>query len=224
MYRTKTEQLDAHFALWRQQTRIARDKFHPDGIIDEAAYTRAKVKLCFLMKEPNNMDGDRFDFRTWWKSEVKYQFSHRLSEWAAGVRYRFPPYDTIQSTAFRSDRHQALCASALVNVKKSGGGGSSKYHSFMHALGATEKQQEVVAELVREELRIIDPQVVVMGLSWKGLRQRLFPDVTWKPSGYDLEIGEWEGRTLIDFSHPSARTSSAAVYCLLEKVMGKVKL
>jgi hypothetical protein len=218
---TKTKQLDDHFAKWRQQTRIARDKFHPDGIVDEAAYNKAKVKLCFLMKEPNN-DGQGFDFRTWWSTEIKHQFTRRLSEWAAGVQNGFPPYDSIHKSPFERHRHPALRASALVNVKKSGGKGSSEYHSFMHALGATEKQQDVVAELVREELRIIDPHVVVLGLSWQGLRQRLFPDVKWKPSGYDVEIGEWEGRTLIDFYDPSARTAPAAAYCLLEKVMGKV--
>jgi hypothetical protein len=108
-----------------------------------------------------------------------------------------------------------------VNIKKSGGSGSSEYNSFMHAIGASENQQNVTAELVREEIRIIDPSVVVMGLSWNGLRQRLFPDVTWKPSGYAIDIGDWEGRKLIDFYHPSARNAPAAAYCLLEKVWPK---
>jgi hypothetical protein len=221
---TKTDALNHLFEKWKKEANIPAKLFHPDGIVDEVAYAKAKVKLCFLMKEPNNKEGEGFDFRTWWNTEIKHQFTRRLSEWAAGVQSGFPAYDAIHRAPFERYRHPALRASALVNVKKSGGGGSSEYRSFMADLGATVKEQDIVAELVREELRIIDPQVVVMGLTWKGLRQRLFPDVTWKPSGYDVEIGEWEGRTLIDFSHPSARTSSAAVYCLLEKVMGKVKL
>lgn len=215
---SKTDELNAHFAQWRQETNITVDRFHADGIVDEAAYNSAKVKLCFLMKEPNNR-GESFDFREWWNREIKHQFTNRLSEWAAGVQHNFPAYDQILQSQFAQYRHTALRASALVNVKKSGGGGNSHYYSFMEALGNNEVEQERAAELVRAQLQIIDPEVVVMGLSWPGLRKRLFPDVCWKASGYTVEVGAWEGRRLIDFYHPSARNAPAAAYCLLQKVM-----
>lgn len=221
---TKTEKLNAHFAKWRQLTRAPIKNFHADGIVDEAAYDAAPVKLCFLMKEPNNPAKDdfgaKFDFREWWRNEpIKGTFTKRISEWSYGILNDFPPYDDIGLADSERATHEVRKSIALVNAKKTGGGGSSEYHSFMHAIGATEKQQDVVAELVREELRIIDPQVVIMGLRWGGLRRRLFPGVTWERSGYDVEVGEWEGCALIDFYHPSARTAPVAAYCLLEKVM-----
>ena len=63
-----------------------------------------------------------------------------------------------------------------------------------------------------------------MGLSWNGLRERLFPHVVWRASGYAVDIGDWEGRKLIDFYHPSARNAPAAAYCLLEKVLKVAKV
>ncbi len=89
----------------------------------------------------------------------------------------------------------------------------------MQAIGESPAAQDVVADLVRDQLRLIVPEVVVMGLSWNGLRERLFPKIEWQPCGYDIPIGKWEGIKLIDFCHPSARNAPAASYCLLQKVI-----
>ena len=219
-----TALLDAHFAKWRQQTRTAIKTFHADGIVHEPTYANAQVKLCFLMKEPNNPAKDdfgaKFDFREWWRDEpIKGAFTARIAEWSYGLLNGFPPYDELWNVDEGPAIQEVRKAVALVNVKKSGGGGSSEFKQFMRSLGASEKQQAILAELVREELRIIAPDVVIMGLTWSKLRDLLFPDVKWRPSGYDVEVGEWEGRTLIDFYHPSSRNAPAAAYCLLEKVM-----
>jgi len=219
----KTAALDCHFAKWRQQTRNAIKTFHADGIVHEPTYSKAKLKLCYLMKEPNNPPKDdfgaKFDFREWWRDEpIKGGFSARIAEWSFGLLNGFPPYDNVWSTEEGRAVEDIRRSIALVNVKKSGGVGSTEHNAFMRALGASEKQQAVLAELVREELRIIDPDVVVMGLRLGKLRETLFRDVNWTPSGYSVDLCLWEGRVLIDFYHPSARAASAAAYCLLEKV------
>lgn len=221
---TKTLELNIHFAKWRQQTRTKVNTFHADGIIDELTYSKAKVKLCFLMKEPNNPAKDdfgaKFDFREWWRDEpIKGAFTARIAEWSYGILNGFPAYDDVRKTDEGDAIQEVRKAIALVNVKKSGGRGSSDPKEFLHALGASAEQRAILAELVREELRIIAPDVVVMGLTWPKLRDLLFPNVEWNKSGYAVEVGKWEGRTLIDFYHPSSRSAPAGAYCLLEKVM-----
>lgn len=221
---TKTSELNSHFAKWRQLTRNAIKTFHADGIVHEPTYAKAKLKLCYLMKEPNNPPKDdfgaKFDFREWWRDEaIKGSFSARIAEWSYGILNGFPEYDTLWPADEVRAIEEVRKSIALVNVKKTGGVGSSEFKAYMRALGASEKQQGILAELVREELRIIAPDVIIMGLTWEPLRDLLFPDVEWLSSGYAVEIGRWEGRTLIDFYHPSSRSAPAGAYCLLEKVM-----
>jgi hypothetical protein len=210
---TKTSLLTKHFAKWQTLSAIPETHFHKDGIINEDLWDKAGVKLCFLMKEPNNPQKEgwkgAFDFREWWMEEVKFKFSRTLSQWAAGVQLGFPALEQLHYT----QTHAALRASALVNVKKTGGGGSSVLSELLpHAIRDK--------DLVLEQLRIIDPQVIILGLSDPPvLRDALFPKVVWKKSGYQIPLGHWEGRVLIDFYHPSAHNAPAAAYCLLEKVM-----
>lgn len=224
---SKTKLLDAHFATWRKQTRNAIKTFHADGIIHEPTYAKAKVKVCYLMKEPNNPPKDdfgaKFDFREWWRDEpIKGTFTKRIAEWSYGILNGFPAYDDILTADEGRAIQEVRKSIALVNVKKSGGVGSSDPEAFLHALGASAKQQAILADLVREELRIIAPDVIIMGLTWEPLRDLLFPDVKWHPTGYAVEVGQWEGRTLIDFYHPSSRSAPAGAYCLLEKVMARL--
>ena len=213
MQATKTELLDALFAKWRTAAFIPEDQFHADGIIDEQRWNVAAVRLCFLMKEPNNPPKEgrhgSFDFRTWWLNEVKYKFSKSLSQWAAGVLLGFPPFEELHYKR----THAALRSSALVNVKKTGGGGRSVLSDLV-TFAIRDR------DLILAQLRIIDPQVIIMGLSDPPIvRDALFPGVSWQKTGYHIPIGMWEGRVLIDFYHPSSHNAPAASYCLLAKVM-----
>lgn len=213
MNRTRTDQLDAHFAKWRTAASIPEDRFHEDGIIDEDRWNQAKVRVCFLMKEPNNPPKDgiysRWDFRDEWKKDIRYTFARRLALWAAGIQHGFPPKETLHW----QHTNAALRASALVNVKKTGGHGSSDVFELL-----TYAQRD--KELVLEQLRIIDPQVIVLGLSDPPiLKNALFPNLEWRRTGYDIPVALWEGRRLIDFYHPSSHNAPSASYCLLEKIM-----
>ncbi len=220
-------QLEAHFSEWAKEANIPPDHFHKDGVIHEGSWRKAEPRVCFLMKEPNNPsqteDGQGFDFRDWWRDEpIKYRFPSRIAEWSRGMLEGFPPYDELWSTNDGRDIQEVRKQIALVNVKKTGGGGTSEYHSFMQeALGAPDdvQAQDRSAARVLKQLDIIDPQVIVLGLSWPGLIERLFKkEVEWKPTGHGINVGNWKGRRLIDFYHPSIQGAPTAYYYLLEKV------
>ncbi len=61
--------MESLFARWRLSLGIPVDHFHADGIVNVERYKAARVKLCFLMKEPNNLpvdgQGKAFDFCEW---------------------------------------------------------------------------------------------------------------------------------------------------------------
>lgn len=199
---------------------ISPEFFHKDGIIDEPLWNKAKPRICFLMKEPNNPEGKAFDFREWWRDEpIKGGFSARVAEWSRGMIEDFPPYDELWRTNDERDIREIRKSIALVNVKKTGGEGLSEYKPFMlEAFGANSEEQGTSTARVLDQIDIIDPQVIILGLSWESLRQLLFPDVEWKPTGCGIDVGTWKRRRLIDFYHPSAKNAPPASYALLEKV------
>jgi len=205
--------LEALFRKWREQTATAEHHFHDDGIIDGSLWEKAPMKVCFLMKEPNNPNRDeshrKFDFREEWRKRFKGVFAKRLGLWAGGIFTDFPPPDTLD----RRHRHRALRAIALVNVKKTGGSGRSNVHSL-------QPFAERDKALILEQLAIIDPKVIILGLSDPPvLRQLLFPEVQWHPTGYGVLVGTWCGARLIDFYHPSSHNVPSASYSLLQNVM-----
>ena len=121
----KNQRLDKLFEDWRNRYKKA-DNFVKDGIINEALFESASQKILFITKEPNDPKHEGTDFREWWKKEVFYGFSYRIAEWAYGILNRFPPYDKIWTNNDASIALKSIQSIAFMNVKKSGGGGSSK--------------------------------------------------------------------------------------------------
>jgi hypothetical protein len=209
---SKTKNLDSLFQKWEDSNLDCRGHFVKDGIIDEELFEVAKHKILFITKEPNNLNQDAGDFRTWWKEELKYAFSLRVSEWAYGIQKDFPPYDIIKKSA--SDKLDAINKIAFLNIKKTGGGGTAEFERISNHL----KQN---LNLIHEEIEIIDPDIIILGISWKELRSELFPDIKdkWKESGYDIAIARYKEARVIDFYHPSSRTAPSASYSLLQNVI-----
>src|SRR5262249_7045932 len=76
---------------------------------------------------------------------------------------------------------------------------------------------------LHRQIEIIDPEVIITGTSWSELRDDLFPNVEWKPSGYSIKIGKFKNIKVIDYYHPSSRTAPAASYSLLENIINSDK-
>lgn len=204
--KTKNQQLDDLFTTWQKRL---NENIVKDGIISEKEFDKAPKKVLFITKEPNNPKKDAGDFRKWWKDKIKYTFSIRIAEWSHGIMEGFPPYDDIK----RSDqlKLKALHKVAFMNIKKVGGTGNSEYASiFDHS--------KKYKDLILEEIKIIAPEIIILGVSWKSIRKELFGD-GWKDSGYDIAIKKFNGAKLIDYYHPSSRTGTSATYSLLQNII-----
>jgi len=209
---SKTEQLNALFQKWEEQVPKYQGHFVKDGIINEENFQDSNPKILFITKEPNNPNQDVGEFREWWKEELKYTFSRRIAEWSYGIINHFPIFDQILSD--NEAKINALQQIAFMNVKKIGGGGSSEYERIS-------KHIKMNYDFIHDEIRIIDPDIIILGISWKEIRTELFPDLKdkWIKSGYDIAIARFKKAKVIDFYHPSSRTAPASSYSLLQNII-----
>jgi len=99
-----------------------------------------------------------------------------------------------------------------MNVKKSGGGENSN-KAVMKAYAKRD------FEFIHQEIVIIEPQIIITGLSWGSLREVVFPNIEWQRSGYEIDIGKYKQAKVIDFYHPSSRNAPSAAYSLLQNVV-----
>jgi len=211
---SKTEQLNQLFDDWERAIPEYKDKFVRDGIINEKIYQTASPKILFIMKEPNNPKQDPGDFREWFKDEIKYAFSYRIAEWSYGLLNNFPQYDDIWTK--KDSAHKAIQYIALMNIKKSGGGGNSEYTRMMEHV-------KINFDFLHRQIAIILPDIIITGTSWPVLRDGLFPNINWVKSGYDILIGKYNNAKVIDYYHPSSRTAPAASYSLLQNIASSDK-
>lgn len=207
---SKTKLLNDLFDRWENAVPEYQGKFVKDGIVDEQQFTSAPTKILFIAKEPNNPKQDAGDFREWWRQELAYTFSYRIAEWSYGLLNDFPQYDNIWKE--KGYAQKAIQRIAFMNIKKSGGLGSSEYNRMMEHVKKN-------FDFLHQQLDIISPDIIITGTSWKELRNGLFPNVNWINSGYGIEIGRHKNSKIIDYYHPSSRTAPSAAYCLLQNII-----
>ena len=210
--KSKTEQLNELFIKWEKEIPGYKGHFVKDGIINEDLYHQTNPKILFITKEPNNPKQNPGDFRVWWKEEVKYAFSKRIAQLSYGIINEFPEFDAAQKKRGSSSVKQTIQHIAFMNIKKIGGGGNSEYERIMEHLKTN-------FQYIQLQIEIIDPDIIILGLSWKEVRNELFPKTNWIRSGYDVLIGKHKNAKVIDFYHPSSRNAPAAMYSLLQNII-----
>ena len=107
----------------------------------------------------------------------------------------------------KEDRAQnAIQQIALMNIKKSGGCGNSECNKMLEHVNMN-------FDFLHRQIKIISPDIIIMGTSWNNLRDGLFPNIEWIRSGYDILIGKHNEIKVIDYYHPSSRIAPAV--CIL---------
>ncbi len=214
---TLTEQLDVLFDEWVQRFPHLKGRIIKDGIIDETEYSKQKLKILFITKEPNDPGEGEWDFRKFWKSEIKYSFSHRISEWAFGLINSFPPIKEIPD--LQEEKIKTMKKIAFINLKKTGGGAIANEEKIT----TTVKEQK---DLLIREIKIINPDLIIggIGIHNTALWEILFPNIMFFDSGYDIEVAKYEKYQIVNYYHPSYRVPRAMSYALLNLVTNSLKL
>ncbi len=215
---SKSDKLNQLFEKWQKVNPAYEENFRYDGIINEDCYEKAKHKILFICKEPNgkNHEGHIGDFRKEWNEEgAQYPFSYRIAEWSYGILNNFPYLDNIyNSENWEIPYKNALRSIAFMNLKKSAGKGTSEYSTMIKVLENREEKKYIL-----DEIKIIDPEIIILGLTWKELSIELINDIEWTNSGYQILIGKWGKRKVINFYHPSSRNAPSAAYSLLQNIV-----
>jgi len=198
--------LDRLFEAWkRRYPKELQGDFHADGIVDEAMYDRQTHRLLFVALEPNSKGG-RFDqFRGWdlralWRDRpLKKAFDRNAALWTRALLDGRDDY----SAGLAPERTRCqLARIAIINLKKTAGGGRAAMENI--AIQAWEHR-----DLLREQVRIISPEVVVTGgqecnrLFWK----IMFNDPFGGPAG--LEPWKVDRVVVLPGNHPSVRPGHA---------------
>lgn len=190
-----------------------------DGVVDEASYLSAPIKAVFLLKEVNGEEKteqngqatvtqmtEDWDFINGFMrsqaygSDPLYPTWPNVCLWVEVLLHPDTNYTDCMNPwgSFDAARLRAnLAGVAIVNLKKSPGGGSSQYEVLKkHA------QDPSNAELLRKEMDVLAPQVVICGGTFDFAREiwGQGAQVEMLPSGAACFFAD--GRLFLQFVHP----------------------
>ncbi len=206
--------MDEHEALldgWSSKAGHAGKCFIRDGIIDRERWDKAGPRVLLLLKEAYGTleatAAQSWDLRlvlrenapawqTWLPSAYWCHAIHQL--WSG----RLPPFPEG-----RDGVSESLRSSAIVNIKKSGGRSRSDHAEI-------ERIAREDGPLIRKQIDLIDPQIVVCGYTWGHVRH------LWgsPPVFYDM-LYRADNRVFVDFWHPSNRYPKQLSYYALAALL-----
>ncbi len=199
---SKTEELNALFGEWRQGYGSQSACFAEDGIVDENAWSKAKRKVLFLLKETNRYVGD-------FRKLVREGPWKVLGHWAHGLHdttaTHSPPFPEAKEMA-----DGACIASAVVNLKKTAGEATTDNLALL-----AEVKRAKNTEFLHKELRIISSDVVVCGGTFEIAREVVEELRGATPCGPDGRCYEVGNAVWIKHCHPSVRWPHDMTYYAL---------
>ena len=207
-------QLDDLFERWEKEPRFKDGNFFRDGAINENLFQKQKVKILFIAKEPNyvNHREQLKDFRIQWNKNIpNYRIAKQIATLAHGILNDFPLYNSFKPT------NEDLKAIAFMNIKKSAGGSVSIFNDFKKYF--SEKNH---LDYVRRQIDIINPDLILLGLTWDSIRNTIFDGYKWMDSGLGIKYTKINNTTVIDYYHPSSMIPPNVNYYFLKTVLEKI--
>lgn len=192
---------EALLARWSNEPHHHGRVFVSDGAIDPTLWRQAPRRIAFLLKEAYGGVASwdiRREIREVWGSNLSVTLRNSAylafaGHYASGTNLR-----EIPSEHFEAAR-QSLLASALINIKKSGGTSNSDERDIENNLHRD-------AAFIHEQIEILNPEIIVCGGTWY-CAKNLWPDARYV---YDMVWTSRE-RYFIDFWHPGYFRADAQV-------------
>jgi hypothetical protein len=196
------------FAQWE----LRRRDLVRDGVVDEAAFSKSRPKVLFLLKEVNSPGHGGWDLREFIRRDAgQPQTWDLVTRWVLGIKNikndaAWAELETITP----QQRREALVSVVLMNLKKTPGGQTSNDAELKRV--ARED-----SDLLKQQYRLYDPDLVVCCGS---IVAELFEEVIQEPPS-----GPWastkrgirykqlgSGKYVVGFSHPEARVDHSLLY------------
>lgn len=205
-----SEQERQLFSEWSKK----RAYFVPDGVVSESDYLNAETKLCFILKEVNDLNGGGWDLREFLRNGARSPTWNNIARWVQCIQSN----EEIQwrnleqvTEATRTKTLRSICA---MNLKKSPGTHTTVKATF-------EAVVEADKSFIKKQYDIYHPDITICcGTGWD-LRYALDLEAD---RVFETTRGvKWfmnsNGKPVIMFSHPAARVQdSLLVYGLSDAV------
>jgi hypothetical protein len=193
------EEHDRLLCEWQAQPHHRDQGFIRDGVISPAKWDAAPRKVVFVFKEAYDNDArpEGYDLCRSLRNKglmTKKSMWRAVADWAwaalHGSTDRIPPL----SSASPSQRVEALCACAVINVKKSGGKPTSR-------AGDIARYAQKDGPLLRRQIELLAPDLVICGNTWKAIRHLWATE--WQP--VDDRVVRVGRCFFVSFWHPAIR-------------------
>ena len=192
-----------------------RDGFVSDGVVSEIDYVKSELKLCFVLKEVNDLDGGGWDLREFIRNGARPQTWDNITRWVQCIRSGKVDVqwnNLAQVTPeLRANVLRAICA---MNLKKSPGTHTTVKATFEAALAEDRS-------LIKRQYNLYSPDITVCcGTGWE-LRDvlALEDDTVFETSRGIRWFNNSQKKPVIMFAHPAARVQdSLLVYGLVDAV------
>lgn len=205
------EQEQELFTAWS----ASRNGFVFDGLVSEVDYLESRIKLCFVLKEVNDLDGGGWDLRKFVRDGGRWQTWDNVTRWVKCIRsidheLRWNELADISS----EDRQETLRSICAMNLKKSPGSHTTVRANF----------EPVVVEdrlFIQKQYSLYHPDLTICcGTGWD-FRAAL--DLNDREI-YKTSRGiQWflnnDNHPVVMYSHPAARVHAPLlVYGLFDAV------
>ncbi|XWN38179.1 MAG: hypothetical protein ROO71_04425 [Balneola sp.] len=195
---------DALFDEWSEKY----PSFVRDGVISENAYENSKLKILLILKEVNDKGGGGWDLRNYVSEKPRGMTWNMVSYWVKGILDLEKSFDwkCLKETK-KSDRAEYLQSIAVMNLKKTPGGGSSDEKEIREF---TQDDREYLSK----QFNLYNSDIVICCGTGKFVKEII--EVDWKKTTRGIKYGEFENNKYIySFYHPQARYPNHFKYYML---------
>jgi len=228
------EKEDALFAEWKQLwkqdiSQEVKSIFVTDGIVDEEVWNTEPLRVMYFLKEVNGGDKewDERDYLFNYNIKDEYRKTHSptintLIRWQYGINCgKTADWQQVEkSTQDEELQTKLLSQIALVNIKKTAGGGTVDWNNFDNYINMPQN-----IEYLKRQLALYNPQVVICGkTAWYMSILKGWKDAEWEETSRGVRFIKENGTIYIDFVHPEVRAPKNIIYYALLDALEEIGL
>jgi hypothetical protein len=198
-----------------EEWRGSRTGFVSDGVVSETEYLNSHIKLCFVLKEVNDLDGGGWDLRAFIRDGARPQTWDNITRWINCIQNNQEDinWSELESIS-HDDRVETLRSICSMNLKKSPGTHTTVKASF-------DKAVEEDKQFIKKQYELYKPDLTICGGTGWALRHVLGlnqSEVFTTTRGIKWFLNT-QNNPVIIYVHPEARVqNSLLTYGLIDAV------
>lgn len=198
------ECLDSLLESWESTFPTEKFHFNRDGIISSEHWSKANLKILFVLKETNGANQDVVKAITralssknsgWWRGQVL----RRVGRWAYGLMNYSGNVPSFEDA--KANGKEATWGVAYINMRKTAGRARTEQKSF-------DAHVKEYAPYIRRQIELIEPDIVVLGGTFKSVKTHIFPGM----EHVCKRIHRHNRIVFINAFHPAAVVNSTHIY------------